>query len=66
MDECQQTRADPGEAWRQTMQGFTNPQPSLSVHTMQWQQDLVRLWVDTQQRLADFWMRNQQEKARHT
>ncbi len=61
MAEHQPTRVDPGEAWTQTMQGFTNVAAELVGQTMHWQQDLVRLWVDTQQQLTGFWMRAQDE-----
>ncbi|MDP8962151.1 MAG: hypothetical protein M3N32_11125 [Actinomycetota bacterium] len=64
MAERQETRVEPGEAWTQTMQGFTNAAVELVGQTMHWQQDLVRLWVDTQQQLAGFWMQSQEETAR--
>lgn len=60
----QETRADAGEAWTQTMEGLTNAAAEFVGQTIHWQQDLVRLWVDTQQRLAGFWMRSQDEAAR--
>lgn len=64
MVEHQERRAEPGEAWTQTMQGFTNAAVELVGQTMHWQQDLVRLWVDTQQQLAGFWIQGQDEMAR--
>lgn len=64
MAERQETRAEPGEAWTQTMQGFTNAAVELAGQAMHWQQDLVRLWVDTQQQLAGFWMQDQEDAAR--
>ncbi len=64
MAERQKTRVEPDEAWTHTMQGFTNAAVELVGQTMHWQQDLVRLWVDTQQQLAGFWMQVQDETAR--
>lgn len=64
MAQRQESRADPGEAWNQTMQGFTHAAAEFVGQTLHWQQDLVRLWVDTQQQLAGFWMRTQDETMR--
>ncbi len=64
MAERQATRMEPGAAWTQPMQGFTNAAVQIVGQTMHLQQDLVRLWVDTQQQLAGFWIRTQEETAR--
>ncbi|MDQ3932060.1 MAG: hypothetical protein M3252_04380 [Actinomycetota bacterium] len=64
MAERQKTRAEPGEAWTQTMQGFTDAAVELVGQAMHWQQDLVRMWVDTQQQLAGFWMQAQEQTTR--
>ncbi len=60
----QETPVGAGEAWTHTMQGFTHAATELVGQAMHWQQDLVRLWVDTQQQLAGFWMRSPEEATR--
>lgn len=57
---------DAAEAWNQTLLGFQEVNERLFNEAMRWQQDLVRLWVDTQQQLAGFWARAQQETAEQT
>lgn len=64
MGQREQTRVEPGGAWTQTMQGFTNAAVEIVGQTMHLQQDLVRMWVDTQQQLAGFWIRPRDETNR--
>ncbi len=54
---------DAAEAWNQTILGLQEVNERLFSEAMRWQQDLVRLWTDTQQQLAGFWGRTQQETA---
>ncbi len=62
MAEQQQTPAQPGDAWAQAMENFANVTFGVVDQTMRWQQDLVRMWVDTGQQLASFWMPSQRQE----
>lgn len=62
MAEQQQTRAEVDDAWAQALENFRDVTVRVVDQTMRWQQDLVRMWVDTGQQLAGFWMRSQEEE----
>ncbi|MFN2556857.1 MAG: hypothetical protein ABR592_08285 [Nitriliruptorales bacterium] len=58
--------SDAADAWNQALLGFQEVNERLFSEAMRWQQDLVRLWADTQQQLAGFWARSQQETTEQT
>ncbi|MDQ4129531.1 MAG: hypothetical protein M3133_00820 [Actinomycetota bacterium] len=64
-EQGERRRADAAGAWNQTVLGFQEINERIFSEAVRWQQDLVRLWADTQQQLAGFW-RAQQETAEQT
>ncbi len=62
-EQGERRRADAADAWNQTILGFQEVNERLFSEAVRWQQDLVRLWADTQQQLAGLWARTQQETA---
>ncbi len=65
-EQGERQRADAAEAWNQAILSLQEVNERLFSEAVRWQQDLVRLWADTQQQLAGFWARTQQETAEQT